>query len=298
MIITIWRLPFSWKGRNEKRKFGKVVKGKKSWRRESGKESNFSKARGDPKQEESAGSPPTVCVEGCYLLFGIWGRRQRQRLAEEEDRKGERGGVKKRSRFTLWCRSWAPCKNSPGYVRHLERRVTSSVCPVLKRGCPMLLCSLPLVYQHSEGPLEATPVWTRLALKGRTCRRTLHPAWERDPRSTPLSTWHFLHGIWAGKKQRQLQSSAELSGGCSYSLIWQQSWEIIWISLVSVACLSGFSADWVQSCMFSVPAVWAWECVGAVCGLICLFCHSWFLFSCCLHAAFLFRSERRTCVGG
>lgn len=30
--------------------------------------------------------------------------------------------------FTHWCRSRAPCKNSSGYVGHLECRVTSSAC--------------------------------------------------------------------------------------------------------------------------------------------------------------------------
>lgn len=89
-----------------------------------------------------------------------------------------------------------------------------------------------------------------------------HPAWKWDPRSSPHPARHTLNGIWAWKKQRQLQSSAELFGGCSYSLIWQQSWEIIWISLVSVACLSGFSADWVPSGMFlsllcACVSVWA-----------------------------------------
>lgn len=45
------------------------------------------------------------------------------------------------------------------------------------------------------------------------------------------------------------------------------------------------------------------ECVGALCGLACLFCLSWFSFSCCLHAGFsfsffLFWDRRRVCVCG
>lgn len=119
----------------------------------------------------------------------------------------------------------------------------------------MTLCSLPLLWQHSVRLLEAMPVQTRLYWQD--ARK--HPAWKQDPRSSPHPTRHALNGIWAWKKQRQLQSSAELFGGCSYSLIWQQSWEIIWISLVSVACLSGFSADRVPSGMF-LCCVRVWVC--------------------------------------
>lgn len=35
--------------------------------------------------------------------------------------------------FTLWCGSRASCKNSRACVRHLECRVTSSVCPAAEQ---------------------------------------------------------------------------------------------------------------------------------------------------------------------
>ena len=259
------------------------------------------------KQERNWGISPAahLCVEICVFLFGIWGKRQG--LREEEDRGGNRDRERERERekkekeavccFTHWWWSWAPCKNSPGYVRHLECRVTSSVCPGLWRGCPLPPCSLPLLWQRSEEPPEATPVRTGRYWQDTHASRETIQHEKRDPRSSPRPSRHTLNGIWAWKEQRQLQSSAELFGGCSYSLIWQQSWEIIWISLVSVACLSGFSADWVPSGMF-LSLLRACVCGRRVCGLICLFCHSWFFFSCCLHVGFVFWDRRRACVCG
>lgn len=133
-------------------------------------------------------------------------------------------------------------------------------------------------------------VWTRLYWQD--ARK--HAAWKRDPRSSPHAARHALNGIWAWKKQRQLQSSAELFGGCSYSLIWQQSWEIIWISLVSVECLSGFSADRVPSGMF-LCCVRVW--VPCVAWFVC-FAFLGSSFSCCLHVGFLFGDKKSACVCG
>lgn len=47
---------------------------------------------------------------------------------------GEGGEKKAVCSFAHWCKSRAPCKNSSGYVGHLECRVTSSVCDCARTG--------------------------------------------------------------------------------------------------------------------------------------------------------------------
>lgn len=119
---------------------------------------------------------------------------------------------------------------------------------VLERGCPKLLRPLPPASQQPEGALEATPVRTQ-------------GYWQQSRTSGADHIYPDALRVESGaqKTQRQQQPSAELCRGCSFSLIRQQSWEIIWISLDCRARLSGFSADWFPSGMF-LPLV----CVGVL----------------------------------
>lgn len=67
------------------------------------------------------------------VVFIFWNLRTETEAGSERGRRqevGGGGGGEKEAvySFTHWCRSRGPCKNSSGYVGHLECRVTSSVC--------------------------------------------------------------------------------------------------------------------------------------------------------------------------
>lgn len=201
MIITTWRLLFSWKGRNEQEILGK-------WKSER-KYLKLSMWRW--KQEENndwPGSPP-MYGQLFLLLFGSWGRRQRQGLREEEDRKG---GENDRA----WKRKLPAVSHTAVEVEPLARillvmstiwNVESLPLSALRtNGVVQSLCVPSLqVCQQTKRVLEATTVWTRL------CWQDTQPAWKWDPWSRSHPTGHNLDsGIWAWKKQRQLQSSAEM----------------------------------------------------------------------------------------
>lgn len=97
--------------------------------------------------------------------------------------------------FTHWCRSRAPCKNSSGYVGHLECRVTSSACDcwngAVRGHCAPSLRRVGTLKEH----------W-----RPRQCGReaTDSRAGEQD-HSWPHLTRRAPRGIRAQKMQRQEQ---------------------------------------------------------------------------------------------
>lgn len=162
------------------------------------------------------------------------------------------------------------------------------------RSYGVVLCTHPpsVLWQRSEETLEIPQVWT-----GHFWQGTNTWGGKQDSRINPET--HQEPSEW-NLGLEEPKTTAVISWtplrGCSFSLIWQQSWEIIWISLLSVACLSGFSADWVPSRMFlSVPYV----CGCPVCVQLRLFVLPSCSFSaCCLHVGLLFWDKRRACVCG
>lgn len=100
----------------------------------------------------------------------------------------------------------------------------------------------------------------------------------------------WILGSGPGRSKDNCSHQPKRFGGCSHSLIWQRSGEIIWINLVCVACLSAFSTDWYPSGVFLTLlslCVWVLR-VASFLG------SSFLVFF--LHVEFLFRDKRRACV--
>ena len=128
----------------------------------------------------------SMCSYLRLVVFIIWNLRTATEAGREWKKTGSGGGEKEAvCSFTHWCRSRAPCKNSPGYVGHLECRVTSSGCDCAATGL--------------SGACAAPPSspWAPLRAGGRASEATDGKAAEQDLGSRPHLTRCAPRGIWA-----------------------------------------------------------------------------------------------------